>query len=197
MAGNNQAAATGSTGTEYGHGTNSNTTTATATGDESHWYDNATRGTGFNSAPGQNTTFGDSTAPTHGSALPGTHHQTQTGHSPTAQAILGKLEVVAGTLISSQTLKAKGEAKVADADASREKARADHLDGEAMAARERGGVHERRGDVAAAAHQHVGGTGTGMGVGKGTTGTGTYPSGGSGTYPGGTGAGTGAMENLR
>jgi hypothetical protein len=90
-------------------------------------------------------TFGTTSGTTNLSGpLHSSQIQTSTSHSPKAQAALGKIERGIGTLVSSDTLKAKGDAKVAEAEAvqaqRRELQNAESMDTNAQLARDRANV---------------------------------------------------------
>jgi len=85
---------------------------------------------------------------------------TSTGKSPSSQARLGKIEHVAGTILHSSTLKAKGDAKIAEAEAvagqQAELRQAEAMETHAQLARERANVHAARGNVYGSTHDAVG-----------------------------------------
>jgi len=118
-------------------------------------------------------TTGTHTGPTgthtNDQPLHSSHVQTSTGHSPSTQITLGKLEHAAGTILHSSTLKAKGDAKIAEGEAVKgqitELRNAEAMETHAQLARERAGVHAARGVVHGSTHEAVGNHGVGgMGV---------------------------------
>jgi len=142
------------TGVAHGtHGThNTHTTGTTGTHTGTH---NTHTGTGTHTGTNE---------PLHSS-----HVQTSTGHSPSTQITLGKLEHAAGTVLHSSTLKAKGDAKIAEGEAVKgqiaELRNAEAMETHAQLARERAGVHAARGVVHGSTHEAVGTHGAGgMGV---------------------------------
>jgi hypothetical protein len=97
--------------------------------------------------------------------------KTSTGHSPSTQAALGKIESAVGSLVSSDSLKAKGDAKVAEADAIRaqnaELKYAATLETNAQLARDRENVHAARGNVHESTRTAIGTHGPGAYPGTG------------------------------
>jgi len=128
------------TGTHTGIGTNPN---PNATGTINH---------NTNTHAG---THNQNTEPLHSSQV-----TTSTGKSPSSQARLGKIEHVAGTILHSSTLKAKGDAKIAEAEAvagqQAELRQAEAMETHAQLARERANVHAARGNVYGSTHDAVG-----------------------------------------
>jgi len=157
------------TGTGAGLGHHTGTHTGTHTGIGTH--PNANAGGALNPNPnapnaniGTHLNAPNANTNTNADPLHSSQVTTSTGKSPSSQARIGKIEHAAGTLLHSSTLKAKGDAKVAEAEAvagqRAELKQAEAMETHAQLARDRANVHAARGHVYGGTHDAVGTHGT-------------------------------------